>query len=48
MLGTTNLSLPLSNWTVLGAPAENPAGQFQFTDSQATNGAPRFYRVRSP
>ena len=48
MLGTTDLSLPLSNWTVLGALTDNPPGQFQFTDPQATNGALRFYRVRSP
>jgi hypothetical protein len=48
VLGTTNLTLPLSNWTVLGAPVEGPAGQYQFTDTQATNSASQFYRVRSP
>ena len=48
VLGTTNLSLPLSNWTALGAPIESAAGQFQFTDAQATDGRQRFYRLRSP
>jgi hypothetical protein len=48
VLGTTNLSLPLSNWTVLGAPVESPPGQYQFTDTQATNVPVRFYRVSSP
>ena len=47
-LGTTNLALPLTNWTVLGAPLEAPPGQYQFTDPQATNSATRYYRVRSP
>jgi hypothetical protein len=48
VLATTNVALPLTNWTVLGGVAELSPGQFQFTDSQATNGAQRFYRVRSP
>jgi hypothetical protein len=45
---TTNLSVPFSNWTVLNTITESPPGHFQFTDSQATNGGQRFYRVRSP
>jgi subtilisin family serine protease len=48
VLATSDPSQPLSNWTVAGAPAEVSAGQFQFTDPQATNNAQRFYRVRSP
>ena len=48
VLGTTNLGLPLSNWDVLGAPIESPPGEYQFTDSQATNTRASFYRVRSP
>ena len=45
---TTNLSLPLSNWTAVGA-ASNPApGLFQFTFQPATNDPQRFYSVRSP
>lgn len=47
-LATTNLSQPLSNWTVLGGVPETSPGQFQFTDPQATNGPQRFYLVRSP
>jgi len=47
VLCTTNLSLPLSNWTVFTNVVESPAGLFRFTDPQATNGQ-RFYRVRSP
>ena len=46
--GTTNLALPFTNWTVLGAPVESPPGQYQFTDPQAMNKATRFYRVSSP
>lgn len=38
----------MKNWTVLGAMTETSPGQFQFTDSQATNHPQRFYRVRSP
>jgi len=47
-LATTNLSLSLSNWTVVGTPTEISPGQFQFTDLQAPNNPQRFYRVRSP
>ena len=48
VLSATNVSLPLSNWTVLGTATETTPGQFQFIDLQATNSAQRFYRVRSP
>ena len=48
VLATTNLALPLSNWTLLGSVTELSSGQFQFTDSQATNLFRRFYRVRPP
>jgi len=48
VLATTNISLALSNWTVLGAPTESPSGQYQYTDSQAPSNQRRFYRVRSP
>jgi hypothetical protein len=45
---TTNVSLPLSDWTVLGAVSEVSPGQFGFTDPNATNLSRRYYRVRSP
>jgi hypothetical protein len=48
VLTSTNVALPLTNWSVLGVPIEGPLGQYQFTDPQATNSARRFYRVRSP
>ncbi len=48
VLTTTNPALPMSQWTILGAATEGPPGRFQFTDSQAPDDAPRFYRSRSP
>ena len=47
-LVTTNLSLPLNNWTKLGGVTEISPGEFQFIDLQATNNPRRFYRIRSP
>jgi len=48
VLTTTNLLLPLTNWTVLSTLTNNGSGQYQFTDLTATNGGQRFYRVSSP
>jgi hypothetical protein len=48
MLTTTNLALPLTNWTALGGATEISPGQFQFTDPQATNDGQRFYRAYAP
>jgi predicted outer membrane repeat protein len=48
VLTTTNVALPLSNWTVLGTPIEISPGYFQYADLQATNQPRRFYGVRSP
>jgi hypothetical protein len=45
VLATTNISLSVSNWTSLGTATDSIPGQFQFTDSHATN-ALRFYRLR--
>ena len=44
VLSTTNLSLPLANWTIVGTSSNVSPGLIQFTDAQATN-AQRFYRV---
>jgi hypothetical protein len=49
VFSTTNLGLPLVDWTTLGSATEVSPGQFQFTDPQATTNYPqRFYRVSSP
>ncbi len=45
---TTNVALPFTNWTRLGAVPEVSPGQFQFTDPQAATTSQGFYRVRSP
>ena len=48
VLCTTNVALPLSDWTLLSNVVESPAGQFHFTDPRATTNRQRFYRVSSP
>ena len=48
VLASTNLTLPLTNWTVLGGVTEIAPGQFQFIDPQATNNPKRFFLIRSP
>jgi hypothetical protein len=45
VLATTNVSVPLTNWTVLGTATESPLGQFQFIDSSAAS-PQRFYDER--
>ncbi|MEY2427908.1 MAG: hypothetical protein QOJ40_793 [Verrucomicrobiota bacterium] len=47
-LRSTQLALPLSNWSVLGPATEVSPGQFLFTDPQAASNARGFYRIRSP
>ena len=48
VLSTTDLSLPLSDWTVAGAASNIGGSQFQFTVQPATNAGQGFYTVRSP
>jgi hypothetical protein len=48
VLASTDVGLPLSNWTALGGVTEVSPGQFQFTDARGTNGLRRFYCVRAP
>ncbi len=48
VLTSTNITLPLSSWTNLGATTESPAGQYQFTDSSVAGNQKRFYRVKLP
>jgi hypothetical protein len=48
VLGSIDLTQPMTNWSVLGPATEILPGQFQFTDpQQATNGQ-QFYRALSP
>jgi len=50
VFASPDLAAPLDTWTPVGSSVEAPAGsgQYQFTDSNATNNPSRFYRVRSP
>jgi N-acetylneuraminic acid mutarotase len=48
VLMTTDLALPLTNWTVLAVAPEFASGLFVFRDPPTANGLQRFYRVRSP
>ena len=48
VLMTTNLLVPMTNWTAISGLTEDSPGQFQFKDSQATNSPRRFYCVTSP
>ena len=45
--GTTNLTLPFTNWTLLGNATEISPGQFQFTNASA-DAVQQFYRVTTP
>ncbi len=47
VLCTTNVAGHVGTWTALGLATEISPGQFQFTDAQAVDGCPRFYRVRA-
>lgn len=48
VLATTNIALPLGQWTILGAALQYSPGQYQFTDPAATNYPRRFYQATSP
>jgi len=48
VLSSTNLSLPLSNWTVVGVATNTAPGVFQFTTQPMKNDSQRFYIIRSP
>ena len=50
VLASTKAALLLDAWSDLGPATETPpgSGQFQFTDSQATNYPQRYDRVQSP
>gem|GEM_PF-6966012 len=48
VLAATNISLPRSNWTVLGVATNIGGGRHAFTDPQATNFPNRLYHLRFP
>jgi hypothetical protein len=48
VLSATNLSLPLSNWTIVGAATNISSNVFQFTSQPTSNDPQRFYQVLSP
>lgn len=48
VIASTNISLPTSNWMVLGSAVENPPGNYQFTHLAASTSPRFFYRLRSP
>ncbi|HEY3763081.1 MAG TPA: LamG domain-containing protein [Verrucomicrobiae bacterium] len=47
---STNVALPFNQWSNLGPVVDSPpgSGQYQFTDSSATNKIQRFYFISSP
>lgn len=48
VLATTNLGLPLTNWTVLGVATQISGGLFQFNTSQPANSPQLYFRIRQP
>jgi sugar lactone lactonase YvrE len=48
LVSSADMSLPLSNWTVVGAFSNMAPGEFQYTTPPGSNAPRRFYRVRSP
>ncbi|MGO8764401.1 MAG: hypothetical protein ACLQSR_04605 [Limisphaerales bacterium] len=48
VLATTNLILPLADWTTLGTASLVSNDLFQYVDQHATNYPQRFYKLRSP
>jgi DNA-binding beta-propeller fold protein YncE len=48
VLASTNVGLPLVDWTVIGAATNLSGDIFQFTSPQAATNCQMFYRVTSP
>jgi hypothetical protein len=48
VLATSDLSVPVEKWSVVGQAVPLGGGRFQLTDTEATNGVQRFYRVSAP
>jgi hypothetical protein len=47
VLSSTDVSLPLNQWTPVGSSVEGPPGQYQFTGASTTN-SQVFYIISSP
>jgi Putative binding domain, N-terminal/NHL repeat len=45
---TTNVALPLADWTMAGKPTNNGSGLFQFATPISVNDVERCYRLSSP
>lgn len=48
VLSTNNLTIPVTNWPVIGHPVESSTGIYQFTNSAATTNSPTFFIIREP
>jgi Concanavalin A-like lectin/glucanases superfamily/Regulator of chromosome condensation (RCC1) repeat/Domain of unknown function (DUF5011) len=48
VLATTNMAVPLEDWTVLGSAILTSNNLFQFIDTNSANVPDRFYMLRSP
>jgi hypothetical protein len=48
LLGTTNLALPMGNWTRLVTNVFDSSGNFNFTNPFAPGAAQTFYRLQVP
>lgn len=48
VLATTDLTVPVANWDVLGQTPEVAPGQFQWTNTGSGDYAFRFFRLRTP
>jgi hypothetical protein len=48
VFGSTNVTLPLSQWQNLGHPTESPAGSYRFTDPKAATNTMSYYSIRQP
>jgi hypothetical protein len=46
VLGTTNVALPVTQWSVLGLPVSLGGGLYQFNDAGAVGQSQRFYLLR--
>jgi sugar lactone lactonase YvrE len=48
VLTTTNVTLPLNQWTPVGAPVESPAGHYTYTSATTDTNTQQYYTFRSP